>query len=100
MRPLPPTTTPTCRPRAPQAAILRQRPVVLTQSIARHASTIAGLSSTLDLPLFNVAVLVAGHPALLGMSPDRIRARWQRLKELIEWHPPWKKQLVRVGRGS
>jgi len=49
---------PVTRPKL--AAILRQRPVLLTQSLVRHAQTIAELSNITELPLFNAAMLVAG----------------------------------------
>ena len=47
--------------RSKLATILRQRPVLLTQSLVRHAQTIAELSNIMELPLFNTAVLVAGE---------------------------------------
>ena len=50
---------PVSRPKL--AAILRQRPALLTTSLVRHAQTIAELSNVMELPLFNAAILVAGQ---------------------------------------
>ncbi|GAX79986.1 hypothetical protein CEUSTIGMA_g7425.t1 [Chlamydomonas eustigma] len=73
--------------------ILRQRPSLLTHNMVKLAMTIAELSNVTQLPLFNIAMLVAGQPALVGINRERIQSRWFRLNELVKQHPPWHDQL-------
>lgn len=36
----------------------------------------------------------AGNPAISGVSPERLRARWQALQLGVEGHRPWRQQLA------
>lgn len=80
--------------RAKLIRILKQRPMLLTHSVIKHARMISDISRILNLPLFNAAIVAAAEPNLLCISSGKFEARWGRLVELTKPHAGWREQLA------
>ncbi|GFR48892.1 hypothetical protein Agub_g10837 [Astrephomene gubernaculifera] len=74
--------------------VLRQRPLLLTKSLQNLAGFMMSASTELNLPLFDVALMIAGAPGVTGVAAPRLAARWRLLQSAARRLPRWRRQLA------
>ncbi|MEW5301326.1 MAG: hypothetical protein WDW36_004191 [Sanguina aurantia] len=99
------------------ANLLAKRPRLLLRAPTGIALTMVSLAKTLDTPVYDVAIMLAGAvvvadarapgcsefpatPGILGVSSENIAARWALLSQLTEQHAPWRQQLASLSLPS
>ncbi|GLC70761.1 hypothetical protein PLESTF_001030500 [Pleodorina starrii] len=80
--------------------VVRQRPQLLSKSPQSLAAFMMAASSTLGMPLFDVALLIAGCPGITGVSAVRLGSRWEALQRSVAALPQWREQLSAISPPS
>ncbi|KAG2501713.1 hypothetical protein HYH03_000214 [Edaphochlamys debaryana] len=73
--------------------VVRRRPQLLTKSLQSLAAFMMTASQELGLPLFDVALLIAGSPGVTGVNSARLSSRWAAIRAATARVPAWRSQL-------